>query len=154
MPDNPEHDKHMMPADRDHAWRRVRRLEFEPVGREPELADVFAKDVERRATAAESAARTAFGMLDDTGLHGLDRLCTGRQANYGFHARIVADNRAYLVGTAALALGLVVMLGTLFLYGPGWLRPATSKITVNNASWCADFSLALSCENARENARK
>ncbi len=60
-----QHDEDVMPADRDHAWRRCGGLELEPVGGEPQLANRLAEDLHSRGAAAERAARTAFGMSND-----------------------------------------------------------------------------------------
>ena len=150
MPDNLKHNKHVMPADSDHAWRRLRGGKAKPVGCKPELAHVPAEHFESGAAAAERGARTAFGMLDNADREAWHRYNAMVNDDYALTRRIAFDRRAYLAGLGALALGLAIMLGGLY-----WLYPhrsAPPHITVDNAGWCTGFSHAPSC--AKDNERK
>lgn len=144
MTDDLDYVKHMMAADRDHAWGRACGAILEPVGGKPQIADGLAEHLESHATTAERHARTTFGMIDDPRI-----VLYARHAN-SFHARVASDNRAYLVASIALALGLVAMLLGLLYFVAGD-RPAPSKIAVNDA-WCSGFA-GLNCKT-QGNARK
>ena len=132
-----KHNKHVMPADRDHSGSRLRTFELEPVGSKPEGADRPAEDLYSHAAAAEASAWTAFGMIDDPGLR-VDRF----RARRSVIDRIAFDRNAYLVGTAAVTLGLLIMVGAIWLYT---YRSAPSHIAVDNrAAWCSGFA-GLNC---------
>ncbi len=122
-----------------HAGRARHFLEVKPVAGdcEPPLAHDFAEQIEARSASAEAYARTTFGMTD------YPRTVYVRT----WQARAAYDRRCYLVGLAAIVLGMAVMLGALALLGPSWLRSAASHIAVNDAndSWCLGFD-GLSCK--------
>ena len=146
MADDLKNVKDMLPADRDHPWAWRGGVVLEPVGSKPKGADRTPEDLYRHAAAAEASARATFGMSDHAGL---DRLSTERASwhafnvvvndDHGLSRRIGFDRRAYLVGTAAVVSGLLVMVGTIWLY----TRPAAPHVAIDN-SWCSGFS-GLSC---------
>ncbi len=141
MPDNLKNDEDMMPADSGHPWSRRGAWEFEPISSKPQFADVLPESFNGGDAAATSHSGTPLGVLYDARL-------------VGFHARAAYDRRCYLVGLAAIAVGLAVMLGALALLGPNWLTgyfAAPSHVAIND-SWCLGFD-GLSCkqqDTARE----
>ena len=137
-PYNLEDEKDMMTTHRNHPRRSLRGFEAEPVGCKPQVADGFTEHLDCYATTAERGTGAPLRMLHDT-------------YRAGFHARVAADNRAYLVATIALALGLAVMLFGLLYFGTN--RPAASHIAVyDSKAWCSGFD-GLSCSH-KDTARK
>lgn len=142
------------------AWLGSRKSQ--PVGSKPQIPDWSPEHFDCYAATAEQSARTTFGVVDNADCCGggtdfghapwcrgvPDRVRLYRENAHSFHARVARDNRAYLVGTTVLALGLVAMLGCLWLFRPAPIKVAEDKV------WCGTFRQALSCPGAEHKAGK
>ncbi len=158
MPNNLKDVEHMTVSPSHPAGRRLGGLELPPVRREPQIPDGFAEHLDCYAAAAEGCSRASFGVADNPRTVGKSPLLAAAYGRHsaGFATRAAYDRRCYLVGLAALALGLVVLLGALAVFGPSWLRDgfrsATPKVALDDTAWCSSFR-GLSCkqqDTARE----
>ncbi len=118
--------EYMVTAHSDHAGSWLRPREAEPVGGEPQVAPMLSEDLYGRGTAAERAARTAFGMGDDP----------------RFDVVVPNSIGLLLCCISALGFAIVAALVGLWLY-----HRAPAHVAINAMDWCG---LGLSCDKQNE----
>lgn len=158
MPHHFDDEKDMVAAHRDHASGGFGSTELEPVGSEPQISDWSPEHFDCYTAAAEACSRAPVRVIDDPRVVGVSPLLAAPYGHIrGFEARIASDNRCYLVGSAAIALGIVILLAGLFYFGlqrrePAWFGSAPAHVARNDSLWCSP-GFGLGC-SAQQKARK